>query len=263
MKIIGNGSLVFLATVLASSAIAAGQDTLFPASEFGVSIFGEAAQGNIDSEPQHNVLHSTTTVSTTVAAPLAVPTPTPPINPGLKRAVLKPATVGSAKTTDPTKVYKSTRVRTTDRLEHNAGGGGIEATYYCCRYAGIALEGDFLGGNPYNTALTGNLIFRYPFEFGAQTVSSGYSKDGKEVKSGKDGKDGKTTVEGPTWGLAPYILVGGGGQWDGRGEGIGAVGGGVEFRFRQHYGIFVEGRWIIHDSRESYAAETAGFSYNF
>ena len=238
---------------------------LFSPNEYGVSIFGETANGNVDSQPQKNVLHSTTTVTQSVSGPTAAvptPTPSPSATPSLRA---KPAFKTASNGSDPSikKHFKSTRVLTRDRLEHNAGGGGIQLDYFYTRYMGIALESDFLGGNPYNTAATANLIFRYPFEFGAEKVSAGYSKDAKDVRSGKDAKDGKTTEVGPIWGLAPYIVIGGGCQWDGRAEGIGDVGGGIEFRFQKHCGIFLEGRWFVHDARQNYAAETAGFTYTF
>jgi hypothetical protein len=292
MKTFGRNRLLFLAALATSTAICGVQgDTgsIFKANEYDVSIFGESANGNVDSQPEHNLVHGSTTVtvSTTVAAPTtpvptptptATPTPVPTPNPSPSQSPVsgrKPskrhthalAATGNGGTTtiDPSvkKTFKTRRVRTTDRLEHNAGGGGITFNYFFTRYIGIGLEGDFLGGNPYDTVLTGNLIFRYPFEFGATPVPTGYSKDGKDVRSGKDGKDSKSTISGPTWGIAPYILLGGGSQWDGRAEGIGDVGGGVELRFKQHWGFFLEGRWVIHDSRQSYGAETAGFSYIF
>jgi len=265
MKLIGIRGLLCVMVIFASFAAWAGQDmsksvapaetgTLFPPNEFGVSIFGETANGNVDSQPKQNVIHGTNTVSipVTVAAPVPVPTGSPSTTPSLR----KQAKV-SFKAGDPSirKTYNTRRFVTHDRLEHNAGGGGIMLNYYLNRYVGFSLEGDFLGGNPYNTVGTANLIFRYPFEFGA-TSASGYSKDGKSTV-------GKEVASGPVWGLAPYIVLGGGAQWDGRCEGIGDVGGGLEFRFKQHYGIFVEGRWVVHDARENYAAETAGFSYNF
>ena len=45
--------------------------------------------------------------------------------------------------------------------------------------------------------------------------------------------------------------------------GIGDIGAGLEFRFRRHYGIFTEGRYIIGDYHKSYGLESAGFSYTF
>jgi len=285
MKSLRRNHLLFLVVAVTSSAVWAGEtgggsdgDPIFRSHEYDVSLFGETANGNVDSQPMKNTTTTTTTttVTTTVAAPTApVPTPTPTPAPTAtptppqnesahkaKKTKLKFAAAANARTLDPkvTTTHKSKRVVTHDRLEHNAGGGGITFNYFFTRYIGVGLEGDFLGGNPYDTALTGQLIFRYPFEFGAKAAPAGYSKDGKDIR---DAKDGKTTMSGPTWGLAPYVLIGGGGQWDGRAEGIGEFGGGVELRFKGHYGCFVESRWIMHDARQTYAAETIGFSYIF
>ena len=237
--------------------------TLFPSNENGISVFGEAAQGNIDVSPTQTETTTTTTVTThttTVAAP------TPIVNPSQPPQFRKNAKLATGGDPSVTKTYTHRKFKSVDLIQHNAGGGGIRVERFFTRNLGIALNGAFLGGWHYNTVVTGDLIFRYPFEFGEKTLATGYSKDGKEVKTardGKDGKDGKTTVTGPTWGLAPYVIAGGGGQWDGRASGIGEVGGGVEFRFSQHYGFFVDGRYIIHDARQNYVAETAGFTYNF
>ncbi|MGA3170388.1 MAG: hypothetical protein ABSE62_05190 [Chthoniobacteraceae bacterium] len=256
---------LLLAGILSSFAVwAAGSDggSLFHSNEGGVSVFGESANGNVDSQPTQTTVITTYTVttSTVVAAPTAAPSASPSGSPPpddvkkLSKKALKFATGGKLEDPTVTKTFSSKRFVSHDRIEHNAGGGGVELSYFFTRYIGLALEGDFLGGNEYNTAVTGNLIFRYPFDFGAKSETSGYSKDGK---------DGKTVMTGPTWGLAPYVLMGGGGQWDGQAAGVGVVGGGVEFRFKEHYGFFLEGRWVIHDARQNYAAETAGFDYSF
>ncbi|HEX4085956.1 MAG TPA: hypothetical protein VHY22_13665 [Chthoniobacteraceae bacterium] len=254
-------SIIFTA---AAAAWAADDGSLFNSGETSFSTFGSSANGNVDSQPQTNEVYTTTTVTTTTTAAAAptpqgspTPRPSPPpetLHKGAKLKAVKVAAAQNAGVTSVTRTYVKRHRVTSDRLEHNAGGGGIQGSYFFTKYLGVLLEGDFLGGNPYDTALIGDLVFRYPFEFGAKSVTSGYSKDGK---------DGKTTVTGPTWGLAPYIMAGGGGQWDGRAEGTGNVGGGVEVRFSRHYGVFVEGRWVIHDARQNYALESAGFTYSF
>lgn len=253
----------FASVVLASAALAADEPLapLFHSGEIGISVFGEAANGNVSVDPTQTVTHTTT--STTSGAGVHGPTvPTPPPSPTPPQDELKKAFVKSTTTTrrnsdgSVTTTRKTTRVTSHDRNLHNAFGGGVRLEYFLSRYIGFALEGDFLGGEDYNTLAMADLIFRYPFEFGAKT-ETGYSKDGR------DGKDGKGVVSGPTWGLAPYIIAGGGGQWDGRPSGIGAVGGGVELRFKGHYGIFAEGRWVIHDAKQNYATEVLGVTYTF
>jgi hypothetical protein len=223
------------------------EDTsLFPTG-FRYSVFAETANGNVDSDPHQTTTYTTTTTTTTVVVlPAATPNPSPSRTPtnDILKATGPTATGGTV-----THHHTTRRITSSDHILHNAVGGGVDFGYFFNRYFGVSLEGDFLGSYDYNTVLTGNLIFRYPFEFGA--APGGYSKDGK------------STPGGPTWGLAPYAVIGGGGQWDGRLEGIGSIGGGVEFAFQHGYGIFVEGRWIVHDARQSYAAETAGLTFGF
>jgi len=221
---------------------------LFPTG-FRFTVFAESANGNVDSTPQQTTTYTTTTITTTTTvAPAATPTPTGSQTPPNNTSILKAS--GPTTATGTVKHHRTTRrITSSDHLQHNALGGGVDLGYFFTPYFGVALEGDFLGGEAYNTVMTGNLIFRYPFEFGASP--GGYSKDGK------------TTAGGPTWGLAPYALIGGGSQWDGHTEGIGDIGGGVEFAFPHDYGFFLEGRWIVHDARQSYAAETAGMTFGF
>lgn len=270
MKLTGIRGSLSVALVFVSFACWAdsngGGSTLFPPNQFGVSIFGETANGNVDSQPTQNTVYTTTSstksLTTVVSAPGTTGSSTNFVkrNSAKKNSPFATAAPG-LRTVDPTVKVEHTTKRYVnhDHILHNAAGGGVMTNYYFNRYIGVSLEGDFLGGYSYNTVLISNLIFRYPFEFGEKTVA-GYSKDGKSTV---DSKDGKSTVTGPTWGLAPYVFIGGGCQWDGRAEGVGDVGGGLEVRFAQHYGVFVEGRWVAHDARQNYASELLGVSYNF
>ena len=239
--------------------------TLFPSSEFRASVFAESANGQVDIESHQDTIHATVTPTPT---PFQLARPSPsgspvvtsikhrtPSNrgPGLHTFVVAAggqAASGKKVTNshDPTHYVKRRRT------EHHAAGGGIQLAYFINRFVGIAADAAFLGGNPYVTAVTANVILRYPFEFGQQNLA-GYGKDGKS--------DGKDVMPGPTWGLAPYVIFGGGGQWDGQGVGIADVGGGLEFRFRQHYGLYLENRWIVRNSHQNYDATTIGVSYNF
>ncbi len=45
--------------------------------------------------------------------------------------------------------------------------------------------------------------------------------------------------------LAPYAMVGGSGTWNGHGTGYGNVGAGVEYRFTDNIGVFVDGRYLL------------------
>ena len=96
---------------------------------------------------------------------------------------------------------------------HTGSGGGFGLNYFFCRYVGVGFEAQWYsnGGVAEHMPCGGNLIFRYPI---------------------------------CAWNLAPYVMVGGGGAWDGVGTGYGNVGGGIEYRFTDHVGVFVDGRYL-------------------
>ena len=115
---------------------------------------------------------------------------------------------------------------------HDAWGGGTEVNYFFTRYFGLGVEGDWLAGHDVVSSVSGNLIGRIPFEF-------------------------------VDWGIAPYGFLGGGGQFDGQNAGFGQIGAGVEARFKSHWGIFADGRWVVHDVFIDYALIRTGIRINF
>jgi len=131
-----------------------------------------------------------------------------------------------------TKFSDGENVGSTKHYTHTAWGGGVEADYFFTKYFGLGVEGDWLAGHDAISSVSGNLIGRYPFEMGS-------------------------------WAWAPYGFIGGGGQFDSQNAGYGQVGGGVEFRFRSHWGIFSDGRWVMHDDFINYALIRAGIRFNF
>jgi len=138
-------------------------------------------------------------------------------------------------TSTPFRDKKKARSRgttTTTHYVHNAWGGGVEANYFFTRYFGLGVEGDWLDGHDAISSVSGNLIGRYPIEFG-------------------------------TWGWAPYAFVGGGGQFDSQNAGFGQIGAGAEVRFKSHWGLFTDARWILHDVFIDYALIRAGIRFNF
>jgi len=135
-------------------------------------------------------------------------------------------------TTDPGTDNNNFRSTTTNHYVHSAWGGGVEADYFFTRYFGLGVEGDWLAGHDAISSVSGNLIGRYPFEYG-------------------------------TWGWAPYGFVGGGGQFDSQNAGFGQIGAGAEVRFKSHWGIFSDARWIIHDVFIDYALIRLGVRFNF
>jgi len=117
-------------------------------------------------------------------------------------------------------------------LKDKAWGAGIEADYFFTRYFGLGVEGEWLATEDVISSVSANLIGRYPVEYG-------------------------------TWGWAPYAFVGGGGQFDSLNAGFGQVGGGVDVRFKCHWGIFADARYVIHDVDLNYALIRAGIRLNF
>jgi len=96
---------------------------------------------------------------------------------------------------------------------HTGSGGGFGVNFFFAKYFGIGYEGAWYSnaGVAEHMPIGGNLFFRYPI---------------------------------CSWHLAPYVMVGGGGAWDGVGTGYGNVGGGLEYRFTDHIGIFSDARYV-------------------
>ncbi len=94
-------------------------------------------------------------------------------------------------------------------------GGGFGLNFFFAKYFGIGYEAAWYSnnGSVEHMPLAGNLFFRYPI---------------------------------CAWNLAPYVLVGGGGAWDNKGNGIGYgnVGGGIEYRLTNNVGLFVDSRYF-------------------
>ncbi len=90
-------------------------------------------------------------------------------------------------------------------------GGGIGLNFFFAKYFGIGYEGSvYSGNNGQWLPIAGNFFIRYPI---------------------------------CSLNLAPYVMVGGGGTWDGHGTGFGNVGGGLEYRFSDNIGLFADGRY--------------------
>lgn len=121
------------------------------------------------------------------------------------------------------------------RSQYNDGwGGGIGVNYFFCKYAGVGVDGNGLeGGADGVWTATGSLILRYPLELGSFCV-------------------------------APYILGGGGGLWDGTSAGTGHAGGGLEFRvIKQKLGIYAEGRYTWAGASNDNAQVRTGIRFVF
>lgn len=102
---------------------------------------------------------------------------------------------------------------TEGRTLNTGVGGGAGLNFFFARYFGVGVEALWYGnGGSAEHMINGNAFFRYPI---------------------------------CRWNLAPYVMVGGGSGWDHVNVGYVSVGGGVEWRFHKHIGLFVDGRAFL------------------
>ena len=110
-------------------------------------------------------------------------------------------------------------------------GAGADAEYFFTRYIGI--QGEAWTENTDHFFVDdagGNLLLRLPI--------------------------GNT-------GLAPYALGGVGHSFDPVAATYGDFGAGLEFRFMHHFGVFVDGRYVIPDRLGNYGMGRAGLRFSF
>jgi len=119
-----------------------------------------------------------------------------------------------------------------DKVTHNGRlGAGAGLNYFFCRYIGIGADAYSENtGHSFVDSTSGNLIGRLPI--------------------------------GDT-GIAPYIFAGGGYQFDQVEQGFGQGGGGLEFRFTEKWGLFVDARYVIADKTENYGLGRVGLRLSF
>jgi hypothetical protein len=117
-------------------------------------------------------------------------------------------------------------------VEHHSlvgGGGGVN--FFFCRYVGVGAEGEYENSSHhFLDSASGNLILRLPI---ADT------------------------------GIAPYIFGGGGHQFDQIDQNFAQGGAGVEFRFTEHIGLFLDARYVFADKTEDYGVGRAGLRFSF
>lgn len=118
-------------------------------------------------------------------------------------------------------------VRQNGRL---GAGGGLN--YFFCRYIGVGGDAysENTGAHDFIYSASGNLIGRLPI--------------------------------GDT-GIAPYIFGGAGHQFDEVEQTFGQAGAGIEFRFAQHIGFFIDARYVFADKTENYGVGRAGLRLSF
>ena len=144
-------------------------------------------------------------------------------------------------------------------IGNHAWGGGIDGQYFPLQFLGFAVEGDFFNeipGDFFGSTVTGNVIFRYPL-------------------------DNKS----PNLHLAPYAFAGVGGLFNSNNiatrvvtfgnqrrlsrrntddEVLGDFGGGLEYRFTPHIGIFSDVRFNLVDGpKNNFLSTRFGLRYAF
>jgi hypothetical protein len=137
----------------------------------------------------------------------------------------------------------------------HAWGGGVDGQYFPLLYLGFSIEGDFFNEIPHDIfgqTVTGNLILRYPLD-----------------------------TKFPGFHLAPYVFGGVGGIFDENSafthvtpfghtvhhhhdDVLGDVGGGLEYRFTPHIGLFTDVRYdFVNGPRNDYMLTRLGIRYAF
>jgi hypothetical protein len=141
-------------------------------------------------------------------------------------------------------------------IGEHAWGGGIDGQYFPLQYLGFAVEGDFFNEIPHDRfgqTVTGNVILRLPLDDKFPSVH-----------------------------LAPYVFGGVGGIFNSdssftrvstfgfghrRGnedEVLGDAGGGLEYRFTPHIGLFTDARYNwVNGPRNDYMLTRFGIRYAF
>lgn len=187
---------------------------LFRAGEKQLDLFGAYGTGNVDYSTKTRT-HTETYEETThkhVSSGYHSPGEGPHYG--------QSSSYGVEETKEKKVVKKVTHYK--DRVG-NAFGGGVGFNYFITRILGVGVEGDWLAGDNCIHIFSGSVIARLPIENDAHT-----------------------------FGVAPYIYTGAGGQFDGISAGFWHIGGGVEARFCPFFGIFADGRYVLHDSDINY-----------
>lgn len=115
--------------------------------------------------------------------------------------------------------------------ENGELGAGLGLNYFFTRYIGI-------GGDLYSENRTGALVD---------------SASGNVIGRFPIGESG----------LAPYAFAGGGYQFDGLEVAFGQFGGGLEFRFTPHIGVFADARLVYPEETKYYGLARLGLRFAF
>ena len=155
--------------------------------------------------------------------------------------------------------YGWTYNNNTRGIGNHTWGGGIDGQYFPLQYLGFALEGDFFNeipGDFFGSTVTANFILRYPLD-----------------------------TKFPGFHLAPYAFAGVGGIFnqnntftrvatfgnahqlnrrDTDDEVLGDFGGGLEYRFTPHIGLFSDVRYnLVNGPKNNFLSTRFGLRYAF
>ena len=120
-------------------------------------------------------------------------------------------------------------------------------------------SGQGIGGN-----LGVNYFFTQYLGIGVDNSIGGYKKTSTSGAQAVDSLQGDLLFRLPicSWNLAPYAMVGGGGNWGPVSQGNGNVGGGLEYRFCPNVGLFADCRWL-YGANLSMALPRVGLRFAF
>jgi hypothetical protein len=140
-------------------------------------------------------------------------------------------------------------------IGNHAWGGGVDGQYFPLQFLGFAIEGNFFNeipGDNFGQTVTANAILRYPLDNNF-----------------------------PGLHLAPYAFGGVGGIFNNNDrfssqfapfrnrhsssdEVLGDVGGGLEYRFTPHIGLFSDVRYnVVNESKNNFLLTRFGLRYAF
>lgn len=121
-------------------------------------------------------------------------------------------------------------------------------------------KGGGIGGN-----LGVNYFFTNWFGIGVDDSIVGYKKSNSSGYQAVDSLQADLLFRMPicSWNLAPYLMVGGGGNWGPLSQGDGNVGAGLEYRMTPNLGLFADCRWLYGSNSLSMALPRVGLRFVF
>jgi hypothetical protein len=138
----------------------------------------------------------------------------------------------------------------------HAWGGGVDGQYFPLQYLGFSIEGDFFNEIPHDRfgqSVTGNLILRYPLDNNFPSIHlAPYVFGGVGGIFNEESSHSHSTFFGPP------------GSNHHNEDVLGDVGGGLEYRFTPHIGLFTDARYnFVNGPRNDFMLTRFGLRYAF